>query len=256
MKRIRKLRGPTPGLADYLQHEQSDPSWEGFRDHQAGTAYRELVATLIALQHGICGYCEIDLNDLDRQIEHMIPRSDTARGSSGALDPANMIVCCTGGTSKNLFGPEAKADEERFLPPPRINASCGQAKGNRWDEDFIDPRKLPALPSVTKVRLDDRIEADRDACSRVDIPADLVNKTIEILGLSVERLRLARENRWNSLNDSWVEYFDDSKVLQAAARIELLSDENDPLPKFFTTNRSYFSPYGEGILAEPPQDWI
>ena len=210
----------------------------------------------MALQHGLCGYCEIDLIELDRQIEHVIPQSDPVGGSSGALDPANMVACCTGGTSKNLFGPEARADEERFLPPPRRNMSCGQAKGSRSESEFVNPRTLPALPSLTKVRLDGRIETDADACSDVGIPVEMVTKTIEILGLNVERLRVAREHRWTALNESWAEYFDDSEVLKAAARSELLPDENNLLPRFFTTSRSYFAAFAESILDEPPRDWI
>ena len=134
--------------------------------------------------------------------------------------------------------------------------SCGQAKGNRSESEFVDPRTLPPLPSLTKVRLDGRIETDADACSIVGIPVDVVSKTIEILGLNVERLRVARENRWTALSESWAEYFDNSEVLKAAARIELLPDENNFLPRFFTTSRSYFAAYGESILDEPPRDWI
>ena len=121
---------------------------------------------------------------------------------------------------------------------------------------FVDPRKLPALPSLTKVRYDGRIEAHADACSDVGVPAELVSNTIEILGLNVERLRLAREHRWNALSDSWEEHFGDSELLEAAARIELLPNEKNELPRFFTTSRSYFSEFGERILAESPQDWI
>ena len=256
MKRIRPLREATPGLASYLEFEMEDPNWNGFRDHNTGASYREFIEALVAFQHGLCGYCEIDLIELDRQIEHVVPQSDPVRGSSGALDPTNMIACCTGGTSKNLFGPDARADEERFLPPSKRNTSCGQAKGNRSESEFVDPRALPALPSLTKVRLDGRIETDLDACADVGIHGDVVSKTIDILGLNIERLRVAREHRWTALNESWAEYFDDSEVLKAAAQSELLPDENNRLPRFFTTSRSYFEAFGESVLTEPPQDWI
>ena len=255
MKRIRRLREPTPGLASYLELEMEDPNWEGFRDHNSGASYRELIEALVALQHGLCGYCEIDLIELDRQIEHVVPQSDPVHGSSGALDPTNMIASCKGGTS-NLFGPESSADKERFLAPPKRNTSCGQAKSNRSESEFVDPRKLPALPSVTKVRLDGRIEPDADACADVDISVDMVRKTIEILGLNVKRLCVAREHRWTVLNESWAMYFDDSEVLKEAAREELLPRQNNRLPKFFTTSRSYFEVFGESVLAERPQDWI
>ena len=117
MKRIQKLSNPTPGLDTYLKCEGEKASWEGFRNHKVSLSYRELVETLAELQHSLCGYCEIDLTEGDRQIEHVIPKSDPQSGTARALDPTNLIACCTGGTSTNLFGPDAGGDEERFLSP-------------------------------------------------------------------------------------------------------------------------------------------
>ena len=84
MKRIRPLREGTPGLAGYLELEMEDPNWNGFRDHNTGASYRELIEALVALQHGLCGYCEFDLIELDRQIEHVVPQSDPVRGIIGS----------------------------------------------------------------------------------------------------------------------------------------------------------------------------
>ena len=256
MKRIRKLRNPTPGLDTYLKCEGAKASWEGFRDHEAGGSHGELAETLAELQHNLCGYCEIDLTELDRQIEHVIPRSNPQNGTARALDPTNLIACCKGGTSRNLYGPDAGDDEERFLSPPKRNESCGQAKDKTTNPDLIDPRTLPALPSLTRVALNGRMEADTNACNSHGIPAASVEKTIEILGLNVERLRLAREKRWRALDDGWREHHDDREVMMAAAKGELKPGSDGDLPKFFTTSRSYFAPLSEDILAEDPQDWI
>ena len=184
------------------------------------------------IQHGLCGYCEIDLRNNDRQIEHVIPRSDPNRGAAHALDVANLIVCCRGGELQNLFGPAGGNDEERFLPPLPNNRSCGQAKDNNTDAEFVDPRILPALPSPTRVLLNGKIEADTDACQAHNIAIARVEKTIEILGLNVERLRLAREKRWNALNEIWASYFDDPTVMKRVARGELLQNGAGNLPKF------------------------
>lgn len=256
MKRIQKLANPTPGLAAYLTRTGSGASWRRFR-HNARNAYRELAETLMELQHGLCGYCEIDLRDDDRQIEHVIPQSDPNRGAQHALDPANMIACCRGGELEDQYGPNAQDDNERFSPPLSDNRSCGQAKRNNTDPDFVDPRTLPPLPSLTRVLPDGKIEADTDACQAHSISAARIEKTITILGLNVERLRLAREKRWNTLNQNWVDYFDDPAVMEGAARGELLQNNVGNLPKFFTTSRSYFSPFGsESILAKHLEDWI
>ena len=80
MKRIRALSEPTSGLRDYLDCDGEHANWDGFRSHQAGAAYREVIETLGSLQHGLCGYCEIDIKEWDRQVEHVVPQSDPRRG--------------------------------------------------------------------------------------------------------------------------------------------------------------------------------
>ncbi len=248
MKPIRKLDGPTPLLRDYLDDAGGQVSWEHFRGNSGRR--RELLETLTGRQHGLCGYCEIDgLRKNAWQVEHVIPRNDLKHRAAGELDYTNLIVCCLGGTKQS-------DDAEKFLAPVPDNMSCGQAKGDKVDADFIDPRMLPALPSVTRVNFDGRIEADTDACKAHGIASARIKKTIKILGLNVERLRLAREKRWNALNENWESHFNDSQVMEAAACIELLPNEKDRLPRFFTTSRSYFAAYGEGVLAVPPRGWI
>ena len=250
MKRIRALDGPTPGLADYLDRDGGHASWDGFRSHQAGAAYREMFKTLCSLQHGLCGYCEIDITEQDRQVEHVIPRSDPQQGRTRALDPANMMACCKGGTTR-ITGEDA-----RWRRPARRNRSCGEAKQDLADPRFVDPRTLPALPTLVRVRFDGRIAADEPACANAAIDADRVKRTIDILGLNVERLRLAREKHWRALSENWREHCNDPQVMREAARMELLPGEDCRLPRFFTTSRSYFGPPGEAILAETPQAWI
>ena len=124
------------------------------------------------------------------------------------------------------------------------------------DTDFVDPRTLPALPSLTRVNFDGQIEVDTAACETSGIAVDKVEKTIEILGLNIERLRRARENHWNALSENWATEIDDPELMEAVARVELLPDEANRLPRFFTTSRSYFDVYGERVLSQPPQDWI
>ena len=251
MKRIRGLCESTRGLEDYLDCVGQGAEWEDFRSHDAGNSYRELLNELIDLQHGLCGYCEIDLTELDRQIEHVAPRS---HDSSRALDVTNMIACCKGGT-EGVYGDARSRDETRYREPVRRHQSCGQKKGDRADDDFIDPRRLPALPSLTRVLVNGTMEADAAACESVGESAAHVQRTIEILGLNVRRLRDARERRWRALNDAWKDHLDDLDVMEGAARTELLPN-NGYLPRFFTTNRSYFGPASERILAEYPRAWV
>lgn len=242
MKRIRALDGPPPGLADDLEGDGDKASWNGFRSHQGGDAKRELMEALCSIQHGLCGYCEINIVENDRQVEHVIPQSNPEQGRDRALDPKNTMLCCQGGTTI------IRQDDERRLQPPRPrlnrswNISCGEAKGNRVDPGLIDPRDLPTLPSLMKVRFDGKIRADAEACAKASIDVDRVRKTIEILGLNVERLRRAREKRWDALSENLKRHFDDFQIIKEAARGGLLPGEDGCLPKFFSTNRSYFKP--------------
>ena len=250
MKRIRTLQQPTPGLAAYCTTAGSSLDWNRFRNYDGGAAYRELRDALVELQHRLCGYCEINLIENDIQVEHVIPQSDPKRGTAQALNHANLIASCRGGSAIE-FGPDGWDDAARFG-----ERSCGQAKDRNNSSDFMDPRNLPALPSLLRVQPDGAIAADSAACAATGFAESDVEETIAILGLQSERLRLARENRWNDLKQNWGDYFDDAGAVQAAAQQELLAGADGALPKFFTTSRSYFGPIGEPILAEPPQGWI
>ena len=257
MKRIQTLQAATLGLVEYTSQSGGGSGWNRFRDYDDGSAYKELREALVGIQHGLCGYCEIDLTCNDRQIEHIIPRSDSTAGATHSLDPANMMACCVGGTAKNYFGPGAlHKDPGRFLEPAKDNSSCGQAKGNRSDRCFIDPRTLPDLPSLVCVHDDGNIVVDANTCTAAGFSVRGLRRTVDILGLNVPRLRRAREERWKDFNETWAEYLDNAEVMERLAREELLPNDGGVLSQFFTTNRSYFSPLSEKVLAEHPQEWI
>ena len=188
MKRIRTMNEPPPGLSSYLEQATAPSYAPEFRDYEGGVAYNELIAGLIALQRGRCGYCEVNLADFDHQLEHIAPQS---RHPERALDTKNMLASCKGGSVPS-------EDKERFLKPPKRNLSCGQAKGSLDDPQFRDPHTLPALPSLLVVRHDGRIHADPNACQSEEEIAQ-IEKTITVLGLNVERLRMARQKRWENL---------------------------------------------------------
>ena len=174
------MDGPTPGLEAYIACEGGEANWVGFCSHAAGSAHRELIETLTGLQHGLCGYCEIDLRDGDHQIEHVIPRRDPIRGAEHALDIRNLIACCKGGTSKNEFGPDARDDNDRFLQPSKHNISCGEKKSGTTDAELVDPRTLPSLPSLMRVRYDGLIEANQVACEEAE--GELPDRRMSFLG--------------------------------------------------------------------------
>ena len=252
MKRIRRFKGPIPGLAKYRRNVGDQATWQGYRSHPAGQRRRQqLLESLIDLQHGLCGYCEIDLREGDHQIEHVVPRSDPAQGQALALEATNMIACCLGGASD---APDVLQDQERISS---LGKSCGLAKGDSANPAFVDPRNLPDLPSLTHVQPDGRIEANASACQAAERSANDVEKTIEILGLNVQRLQRARRDYWNNLMRMMPRYQGDSNAISNWAQNRLLPQtQSGILRKFFTTSRSYFGELGERILAEEPRDWI
>lgn len=248
MKPIRRLRAVPPGLAEFRAQQTAASSWDDFRDHRGGKAHRQLLDTLGVLQHGLCGYCEIELEQTDRQVEHLIPKSDPADGRRLAFEVSNLIACCKGGTKSHGRNGDRRAD------PVRRNCSCGQAKGASRDPAFLDPRDLPALPSLTRVRPNGRLEADRESCALAGFDPERVERTIAILGLNVERLRTARRRHWLALDSQWQPHRADPEVMTEGAREELLL--GDLLPRFFTTVRSYFGESAESVLAEAPEEWV
>ena len=259
MKTIRKLNDPAPGLSDYLSSVGDDTDWDEFRSHDSGRSYKQLRNALAENQHGLCAYCEVGTGER-KQIEHVIPRSDPQQGKERELDVANMVVCCMGGTV-----PESGLNDAGYGGRHRKRGShkvsCGQAKGDRNEDGFIDPRTLPAAPSLARVWENGRLEADESACISAGFRSDHMTRTIEILNLNSERLRLAREKRWNDLTELSEDIEDDPDEIRKWVRSVLTPDENGRLLPFFTTSRCYFEsliggPLSEGILAEVPQEWI
>lgn len=256
MKKIRELNKPTPGLDEYLNFLGDEPNWDAFRSHYSGASYNELRDALTQNQHGLCAYCEIAIKEWRRQVEHVIPQSNDELDNSKDLDIANMVACCMGGT-RSTYGLE----DDHYLEPVKRNMSCGQAKGNQNDENFIDPRILPALPSLMKVIDNGLIEADENACQMADFLPEHVTRTIEILNLNAERLRSAREKRWQSLDEEWqqIDDIDNPDEMNKWIRDLLTPNENGQLASFFTTTRSFFGTFStlsESILAQQPQTWI
>lgn len=257
MKRVRFLDKAPSGLIEYLQTAGHDVSWDDFGSHLGSSdAKRQLRDALSVNQHGLCAYCEINLHPVHREIEHVVPRSGAAHGgASRALDVTNMLACCRG-NAPDTAASDVRNDPVRHRRPVKRHMSCGQAKADAFDERFLDPRTLPALPSLVRVLPDGEIEADEDACSSVGMPIDRVEHTISALRLNVLRLKDGRASRIDRLRARLDRYRDDVDAWRDAARAELLPDESNALQRFFTTARSYFGDLGEEVLAEAPQAWI
>jgi uncharacterized protein (TIGR02646 family) len=248
MKPVRGLSGPPPGLKRFCGDPSQPQNWETFGDFESGAAKREVANALANSQRGLCCYCEATLVSGDRQVEHVVPKSDPLHGPARAVDATNMLASCKGGTER-IFAADALDDPARYLPPVRDNMSCGQRKGEMV---VMDPRTLPTVRSIFVVTADGKILTNPDVCVLYGIATTEAEKAITELGLNVERLRIQRAEIMASLSSLPA----NAKILNALARSSLLPDESGQLRPWFTTTRSFFRELAESILAQPPQDWI
>ncbi|MEZ4434104.1 MAG: hypothetical protein R3F65_16995 [bacterium] len=208
MKRVPRPAGETPGLADYRRDHPDEVAapvtegaaiWERFRDSDGGARYRALLDALTACQQGLCGYCEQRLTHPakhpragerrhgDYQVEHVEPKSAVV---GAALDEANLMLACGGGTCMN----RRDASRDRASARRRANESCGQHKGNGSLPAGCDPRMFGWDRPVVRISSDGRINADEAACRMSGIdPAMLDHAIDDVLNLNCERLRVARQ---------------------------------------------------------------
>jgi uncharacterized protein (TIGR02646 family) len=93
VKPVQGLTAPTPGLVDYREAYPESRNWNGFREnYKSGEAYKELIGALAAKQRGLCAYCEIDVTDTDRRVEHFHPKCDTQSLVNWTFDPSNLLA--------------------------------------------------------------------------------------------------------------------------------------------------------------------
>jgi len=262
MKRIKGLEASTAGLARFLADPATEKTWDEFGSFETGAARRELTDALAERQHGLCAYCEIDLRAGDTRVEHFVPQSDPVEGERRACDYTNLLAVCMGGSNAAIFGPATKnPNQARFLPPVAKNLSCDAAKDDSSPIDLLDPRLVPALPSLVEVTPSGELIPDPNACAQHGIAETAVETHVRRLGLNVGRLRINRVAVWNALQAAADEIAHVEAValpsrLRRFASDLLLPDANDRLSAYFTTIRSFFGPVAKGILNIPPHEWI
>jgi len=235
---------------------------------------------LIKIQHGLCAYCEINLTENDRQIEHFHPKSDIPHENDWMFEITNLFAACKGGTQTNLFGRKSRYPEPtRCLSPIKKNRSCGEAKDdNVMDDEIIKPSDLPISPplfSITRrppsgvVKPSDKLGAlkvNKNACLQAGIDPNKVEATIETFNLNCDRLCLARKTVLEKLEEDFElelanlgENPSDQQLkslLDKMAKYNLAVNRDGTLPAFFTTIRVFFLPQAESVLAQYPQNGI
>ena len=182
MKPVPRLKVEPESLAAYRASNPTDAAasgdeakavWDRFRNSEA---YSDICRALLNAQFGLCGYCEQSLSDstgnmlvLDRQIEHVLPKSG---GEGRTLDWQNMMLCCVGGTRPH------DPDESRRYSGEK-NISCGQKKDDEILHEACDPRNFPRMLRMVKIGIDGDISADEEACRRAGIEVEHLNRNIK-----------------------------------------------------------------------------
>lgn len=254
---MRKLARPhepekfTAGVADFYAENQTrtyataGKKWQAFRDEQP-MAYKAACDCLHANQQGLCAYCEADLKENNRQIEHVIPKS--CADADWTLNFANYLLCCLGGT-KTYAG-----EEDEYLPGAKNdgNISCGSKKGEKDPRNgLITPHTLPRTPVLKSFPHPDNgvcLSADEDACSNMGIDPHVVNATIEALGLNCARLRLSRQKVWNIMRDEFTKLANSTSPselddLRRELSREFLEPVAGKLPQYITTRILHLEEY-------------
>jgi uncharacterized protein (TIGR02646 family) len=214
-------------------------SWEDFKNEDQD-AYKYLVKYIVNHQKGLCAYCEINLTETDRMIEHVHPKSDMASGHNWGLDFRNLLATCKGGSNRY------PADQNRYVAPLPANLSCDQSKHDKiLDNVIIHPRDIPLAPSVFRVGMTGEIQPSVTHHEQSGISGQKITATIDELNLNCNRLKDARRKVWDML----VEFEQRGETTDNLMRDFLLPDINGRLYQFFTTIRSYFAQEADDFLA-------
>lgn len=252
MKHIEKRTQEPERLRSYREHFP-DGTWEKFRHSRAN--YQEIKRALLADQHGLCAYCEIEIKEAlhpeqvdDFRVEHFYPKSASVRGGHNYhLDWQNMLGVCHGGSQ-----PKVEEADWRYSPSHN-ERSCDVLKGSKEIAGrILNPLLLPARARVFRYNMEDGyMSVDKKTC-----PAELRRKaenTIRELNLNAARLKRMRLEVIRTLFDAEVRYV--SEGMQPEEACELLAEqwltpdeEGNCLP-FFSVMRYYLGESAEAVLA-------
>lgn len=203
--------------------------WEAFKNEEQAM-YALIKERLLQNQQGLCAFCECELTEYNREIEHFRPKNSTSPEQDWTICFTNYTLSCKGKIS---------ADEDDH---------CGHLKDNIEPEgNILDPYELPLQPLVKYEVTDQqlRLLPDADACHREKVDVALVQLTMDNLGLNCCSLMRSRWEVWNSLNDQIADTLDIPNEQQVEEQQNLVDDNiipvNGMLRSFITTRRLLFS---------------
>ncbi|MBF0461305.1 MAG: TIGR02646 family protein [Magnetococcales bacterium] len=250
MKHGNKAASGPACLVDF-RADNPDATWNHFREEQR-TCYEVVRDSVLSDQSGLCAYCEILLQEDNRQVAHFHPKSDTTTSHNWSLDWENLWLACKGGTQIHHH-----SDPDHYLPPLPENISCDERKGRQiLDSLVLSPSDVPSFPRI--FRFNQRIDGmeivpDEKGCQQAALPVEKVQKTIDEFNLNCPRLSLARmkcyqpiESAIKRLRQSGIK--DTSGALEKLVKRHLSKRSNGHWPAFFTLVRWRFGNTAEQYL--------
>lgn len=224
-----------------ISGQSESKRWKDFCDTQQ-LAYETAWKHLHINQQGLCAYCEIALTQRNKQVEHYVPKSCSTPTDDWTLKFSNFLLCCLGGTNPYSVDPHAYSDD----PTAKANHSCGQRKDNTDPQGcLLNPYTLPDAPVFRAVRGTDGVffHVNQEVCEKESIDPQLVEQTIEVLGLNCPRLVRNRMTVWDAVVEEIVQ---DVYAMEDVYAVEdMYKKEDDELVAIATT---HLRPSPEGKL--------
>ena len=241
------LKSPEPEeLKNYKKRFSSQfKKWKNLKKNQE--TLNPIRDTLASDQKGLCAYCEMELHEKDRSVEHFITCHQSTKENNHDLDWLNMMAICQGGL-QNVEIP-GEDDGIRNSRPPNDFPCCGAAKYEFIpDGRLLNPLNLPTLRLFKFSSLTGEIKPDEIACLKAGIPIENVQFTIDKLGLNVQRLKDQRIVVIKDIGEQLKDETIDINDLEEKIAVEELGNGTGNWPRFFTTIRWFLGAGAERHL--------
>ncbi|MHA3511801.1 retron system putative HNH endonuclease [Yersinia enterocolitica] len=230
----------------FSQYKMAQPAstWDQFKSHETGSAYKVIKNQIFDDQFQLCAYCEASVPkeyEFERRIEHFRSKSGCdPRIDNWHLDWMNLLGVCVGGSN-------CKTEFE--LP---LNLSCDSHKSYYEDthkianKNWVGKILLPLeLPTEHELFIFDKMTGNllpnNIYCANIEFEnniygnvEELVNKTITVLNLNCERLNRARLVILHEFNRSLTNY---RTTMNITIFKNLVIRWSKGSPSFFQTTR-------------------
>lgn len=231
-------------------HISEPPELVAFRSSKPNATWTDLKATkdvnipvinnVTKKGAGLCIYCEQKLiAKFDFQIEHFVPKKGDTNSTYAPGEPnwaihwENLLPACAGGNADIKIMPVSVADPLSRLYSSKKNLSCGQIKGEKHPSiGIIEPTKIPSIEPIFSYDVDGKMKFNVNTKTVIGLTEEIVEKHIGLLNLNCDRLKRARANFANLLEEEF------------AIAQQVYPDVSELI-------NSWLTPNNEGLLDQP-----